>query len=71
MKSRGKHTSMIREEKLVHRSGGTTVSAVPCLGGRCESWASFILAAQGEAGSDEFARAREMQGIHDYDGMRR
>lgn len=32
MKFRGKHTSMIREEKLVHRGGGTVLSGVPCLG---------------------------------------
>lgn len=69
MKFRGKHTSMIREEKLVHRGGGTTVSAVPCLGGRCESRARVILTAQGEAGLDDFARPREMQGIHSYDGI--
>lgn len=32
MKFRGKHTSMIREKKLVHRGGGMMVSGIPCLG---------------------------------------
>lgn len=73
LKFRGKHTPKIRERKLnhLHGVGMAAERCSPPRHERCESRTGVILVPKAPAGLDEFARPREMQGRHGYDGMRR